>query len=374
MRNVVCPVCRKDCIKYGKTKEGKQRWYCRSCSIAFTQKIDTSSRQLQEFLKWLFGKGTQKEMQGEGRTFRRKTSQFWNIWPMPPKVEAPHDVLYIDGIYISRKACVLVCCDNKNVLGWYLCRNEHSRAWIALMSRIAAPKVIVSDGGSGFAKALKKTWPRTRHQRCLFHIYSQVKRYTTSNPKTQAGRDLYVLARDLLHLESEEEALHWVDRFIGWMRKYNRFLSQRTYDEYGNSRPTHERLIKAERSLVRLIKEGTMFTYLDETLKNEIGHIPSTNNQIEGGVNAQLRAMLREHRGLSVERRIKAVFWWCYMHSPDPLPVSEILKVMPTDESISAIYRRMVNKGKVDESIPTWGDAIVWGEFHKSSDYPVYWD
>lgn len=160
------------------------------------------------------------------------------------------------------------------------------------MSRIAAPKVIVSDGGSGFAKALKKTWPRTRHQRCLFHIYSQVKRYTTSNPQTQAGRDLYVLARDLLHLESEEEALRWVDRFIGWMRKYNRFLSQRTYDEYGNSRPTHERLIKAERSLVRLIKEGTMFTYLDETLKNEIGHIPSTNNQIEGGVNAQLRAML----------------------------------------------------------------------------------
>ena len=65
---------------------------------------------------------------------------------------------------------------------------------------------------------------------------------------------------------------------------------------------------------------------------------PATNNLIEGGVNAQLRAMLRNHRGLSVERRIKAVFWWCYMHSPKPLSLSEILKVMPTDKSISTIY------------------------------------
>ena len=26
-------------------------------------------------------------MPGEGRTFRRKTAKYWNIWTMPPKVE-----------------------------------------------------------------------------------------------------------------------------------------------------------------------------------------------------------------------------------------------------------------------------------------------
>jgi hypothetical protein len=51
-----------------------------------------------------------------------------------------------------------------------------------------------------------------------------------------------------------------------------------------------------------------MFTYLDEDLLNEIEKIPSTNNRIEGGINSRLRAMLRDHRGLSIERRIKAVF------------------------------------------------------------------
>ena len=98
------------------------------------------------------------------------------------------------------------------------------------------------------------------------------------------------------------------------MRRPHKFLSQMSQDESGNWRATHERLLKAQRSLSRLVKEGTLFTYLDEDLIAEIGKVPSTNNQIEGGINARLRDLLRNHRGLSIERRIKAVFWWCYMH------------------------------------------------------------
>lgn len=42
-----------------------------------------------------------------------------------------------------------------------------------------------------------------------------------------------------------------------------------------------------------------------------------------------------------MERRAKAIFWWCYEHSPSPLPPAEVLRVMPTDRSIAAIYRRL---------------------------------
>ena len=374
MKHAICPACGSICSKYGKTTSGSQRWICKNCSITFTQKIDNSSKQLQIFLNWLFSKETQKEMIGQGRSFRRKTSKFWDIWPMPPKIESKREVVYVDGIYMGRKACILICCDDKHVLGWYLCRYEHSGAWKALMTRIAEPKIVVSDGGTGFVKALKKVWPNTKHQRCIFHIFCQVKRYTTSRPKTAAGIELYIMARDLLHLKSKEDTEKWTERFIEWVKKYNSFLSQMTYDEYGNKRPTHERLLKAQRSILRLLKEGTMFTYLDKDLIGEIGKIPSTNNQIEGGINAGLREMLRNHRGMSVERRIKAVYWWCYMHSPDPLSASEILKIMPTDKSISDIYKRMSPRDKLEESIPQWGDAIVWNELHRSADYPVYWD
>ena len=374
MKHVICPVCGGICSKYGKTKAGSQRWFCKECSMTFTPQIDRSTKRLESFLKWLFSGKTQKEMPGEGRSFRRKTSEFWDIWPLPPKVESKRDVLFVDGIYLGRKACILICCDNEHALGWYLCRYEHSKAYAALLSRIAEPKLVVSDGGTGFAKALKKIWPDAEHQRCVFHVFCQIRRYTTGNPQTPAGIELYAMARDLLHIKTRSEANEWTDRFIQWMKKYNSFLSQRTYDENGNSRPTHERLLKAQHSIFRLLKEGTMFTYLDESLQKEISSIPSTNNQIEGGINSRLRAMLRDHRGLSIERRIKAVFWWCYMHSPEPLCVSEILDTMPTDKSIADIYKRMDRRERLEDSIPQWGDAIVWEELHRSSNYPVYWD
>ncbi len=200
-------------------------------------------------------------------------------------------------------------------------------------------------------------------------MFSQVRRYTTTRPKTLAGAELYALSKRLLHLETKSEADKWVDEFLDWMRRDNKFLSQRSLDESGNWRATHERLLKAQRSLSRLVKEGILFTYLDEDLIAEIGKVPSTNNQIEGGINARLRALLRNHRGLSVERRIKAVFWWCYVHSPRPLSVSELLKLMPTDKSIAAIYQKISELDKRTSSIPTWGDAVVWGELNKSSEF-----
>ena len=294
MNQVNCPVCGSKCIKNGKTHSGSQRWLCKKCNIVFTQKLDHEAKDLQVFLKWLFSKQTLNEMPGGGRNFRRRTSKFWSIWTMPPKVEEQRDVLFVDGIYLSRKACILICCDEKNVLGWYLCRYEHSGAWTALMSRIAEPKVVVSDGGTGFQKALKKVWPNAKHQRCVFHAFCQVKRYTTSRPNTFAGIELYELAKELLKVKSEEEANDWAGRFGDWMIKYKDFLSEMTVDENGNKRPTHERLIKAERSLIRLLKENTLFTYLDDKLSVQF-KVPSTNNRIEGGVNAQLRDMLRNH-------------------------------------------------------------------------------
>ena len=88
------------------------------------------------------------------------------------------------------------------MLGWYLCRYEHAGAWIALMKRIAEPRMVVSDGGTGFAKALKKAWPKAKHQRCVFHVFCQVKRYITSRPNTAAGAELYMLVKDLLKIKS----------------------------------------------------------------------------------------------------------------------------------------------------------------------------
>ena len=374
MNQVRCFNCGNICVKNGKTKAGTQRWLCKECSATFTNPIDNSTKQFVQFQHWLFSKAVQKEMSGAGKSFRRKISKFWEIWPMPPKIESPMNVVYVDGIYLGRKACILICCNERYLLGWYLCRYENSRAWEALMQRIAAPAMVVSDGGPGFRKALKRVWPKAKLQRCIFHAFLRVKRYTTGRPKTIAGIEMYMIAKDLLMIKDMEQAGHWVTRLINWRIKHKTFLSEMTRDEKGKLRPMHERLLKAERSLARLVRQNTLFTYLDESLSYG-EELPSTNNRIEGGINAQLRTMLRNHRGMSIERRIKAVFWWCYFHTPKPLSASEILKVMPTDRSISKLYKAMNERAKLEDSIPTWGDAIVWHELHKSNSYPIYfWD
>lgn len=367
-----CPVCGASMKRNGKTGAGSQRWRCRSCGASATFRIDNSAKRLEEFLRWLMSRSRQADMPGGGRTFRRRTAEFWEIWPMPPKVEAPSRVVYVDAIAIGR-ARVLIACDDSHVLGWYLARSENSRAYAALMSRIAEPEMVVSDGGSGFERARRRAWPGAEHQRCTVHAARQVVRYTTKRPRTEAGRELLGLAGALPHVTTLKEAEGWRDLFLGWCGRWAGFLAEEAVGEDGRPHLVHERLVKARRSLVRLLNQGALFTHLDPALAAE-GPLPATNNRIEGGVNAQIRALLRDHRGMSLERRLKAAFWWCYEHSPNPLPAADILRVMPTDRAIAEVYGRMDERQRLQGTIPQWGDAVVWSELHSEEPYRMDWD
>ena len=48
-----CPICSKAMIKHGKTSAGKQRWRCKECSVAGTNRIGNEAKRLDEFLGWL---------------------------------------------------------------------------------------------------------------------------------------------------------------------------------------------------------------------------------------------------------------------------------------------------------------------------------
>lgn len=361
-------------VRNGKTAAGSQRWLCKSCRATETHRIDNSAKLLKAFLGWLLSRQRQSDMPGGGRTFRRKCAPFWEIWPMPPFVDEVFHYVFVDGIYISRNLVVLIAYSGRHVLGWYLARSENSRAWEALLSRIAPPDVVVTDGGPGFEKARRRAWPNTKVQRCTFHAFCQVRRYTTSRPKLQAGAELLDIAKALLKVESKPDAQLWAEMYLDWCERWDDFLAEQTVDEEtGKHHWTHDRLVDARASLNRLMNKRVLFTYLDEELVLE-GSVPATTNSIEGGVNAQLRSMLRDHRGLSALRRVKAVFWWCYMHTECPLSASEILNVMPTDQDIENEYKAIEEEKRRTSTIPQWGDAVVWSEFHHSSPWRHDWD
>lgn len=371
MKSKSCPVCGTPMKKNGFTSSGKQRWRCRGCGMSRAHSKDNTSIRLKEFLSWLFSKDTQSSMPGSGRTFRRRTKEFWDIWPMPEVVDEIHRVVYVDGIYLKRNLVVLIACSDQYVLGWYIARGETRRAWEALLEKIAPPEVVVTDSGSGFASAVKHLWPQTRIQQCLFHVYKQTQRYTTSKPKLLAGQELYQLAIELMHLDTLYQAQWWVEQYFNWCEFWNDFLSEKSYID-GKYQHTHERLVKAKNSISRLINKGNLFTYLDPELTRERS-LPRTNNRIEGGVNAQLRNLLREHRGMRDIRRIKAVFWWCYMHTECPKSAQEIIRSMPTDKDIDLLYEMYTSNPKEYDK-PQWGDGVVWEEFHHKASYSRFID
>lgn len=88
----------------------------------------------------------------------------------------------------------------------------------------------------------------------------------------------------------------------------------KTYNERGGWDYTHDRLRCARNTLNYLLSKQVMFTHMEHP------EYTPTNNLIKGKVNAQLRCMLRNPQGMPLMHRKKAVFWWCYMHSPNRLP------------------------------------------------------
>lgn len=266
MKAVYCPYCGGRTKRNDGTSSGSQRWRCTACGASTTVRYDDTATRLDEFLGWLLSKDSQAAMPGGGRSFRRRTAEFWEVWPMPVPDGELHRVLYVDGIWVARELVVLICCSGERVVSWYMARSENSRAWSALMAPIPAPDVVVTDGGSGFAKAVRETWPRTRVQRCTFHrAFSQAKRYTTTRPKLQAGRELYLVARDLMGIEMLHQAELWVERYLDWCGFWADFLEDRTVVD-GRRVYAHERLRRARSSLSSLVSAGTLFTYLDPAL------------------------------------------------------------------------------------------------------------
>ena len=173
--------------------------HCLRRSSTTKARIDTAAR-FDEFLSWLLSKDiTQLEMPGAGRTFRRRNRVSSGVSGPCRCPTASSTGPFVDGSARGTpgRADLLQRGSGGLMRPWR--KSENSRAWSALMEPIPAPDVVVTDGGSGFAKAVRAAWPRPRC-RDACSTYAQVKRCTTTRPKLQAGRELNQIALDLTHI------------------------------------------------------------------------------------------------------------------------------------------------------------------------------
>ena len=132
---------------------------------------------------------------------------------------------------------------------------------------------------------------------CQFHQVAIIRRYITKNPKIPASIELkeLVAMMKMTDKESFEGALN------DWFFKWEIFLNERTINlETGKSYYTHKRLRSAFRSLNNNLP--WLFTWYDYIeLK-----IPNTTNAIDGHF-ADLKNKLRNHNGLSLQRKMKFI-------------------------------------------------------------------
>ena len=319
-------------IKSGKTAAGSQRWKCTSCRASTTApRSDQSALSIfTTFLSYLAGKLSQAEIStNTGRGLRRRWAWCWTV--PTPAIEITGEIypqLYIDGIYLPHKWCLLLAHNGTHVVAHQWCRRENSAAYTALLAKTPPPYLVSTDGHGGALKALRELWPQVPVQRCLVHVHRNNLRDLTSRPKTDAGKALLALSQRLLQVTSKEEAATWVKLLIEINTQYGTYLGERTWardvpaaQRRGNQKwwYTHERDRKVYRRLASLQGKGHLFAFLEfDTPRHK------TTNPVES-FNHCLRLVLLYHRGLSEAHMIAAIDWYCYTHSQFGQTVRQIL-------------------------------------------------
>ncbi len=277
----------------------------------------------------MLGKQSQTEL-GHGvtdRAWRSQTAWCWEIAPKPEVTGELYPIILIDGIRVGSMVC-LIARTPTAVIAWQWVGWESGNTWSLLLGRLPAPLVIVCDGQKGVLLAIVRCWPKTRIQRCVFHVWQNIRVKLTLHPQTIAGQELLQLTRDLWQVKTSQQSLEWQQRLQAWQEQYGSFIRERTYfasPTSGHRRwwYTHRGLRSAYKQLEKLVQTNQLFTYLDTALTTE--PIPRTTNYVEGGINSQLRTKLKLHRGMSEEHQRRLVEWYLYSRTEEPKPPRKFL-------------------------------------------------
>lgn len=285
------------------------------------------------FLAWVTGKESMGEAAGRlgvtRQTFSARVAWCWNVEPGMPDDPRTHRYVMADGTYVPYGWCLLVLTGGDGrPIAWQWCDSESKAAYLQLLKRVKRPGLLVCDGGRGCLAAAERRWMDMPVQRCLVHVLRNTRVGLTNRPRGEAGRELPGLARRLVRVTTADEAAAWLKELNDWHGRHDDHLKERTVAKqdpmHARGRKwwwTHERLRRAYFRLVRLNRAGVPFAFCDPAVLKGGGPLPSTTNQLEGGVNAVAERALDHHRGLSEEHMRRCCEWAVYMltEQPDPM-------------------------------------------------------
>ena len=208
-------------------------------------------------------------------------------------------VVLMDTTYFGRRFGVMVFKNSLDGIVLYkqYVRYETNALYVAGIAEITrrgiAIQAIVCDGRQG----LFGLFGNIPVQMCQFHQIQIVQRYLTRKPKTQAAIELKKLALKL----TKQTRIEFVNNLNSWHLCWYDYLNERSKSpSTGNTYYTHKRLRSAYLSL----KKHLPYLFVFEDYRELM--IPNTTNALDGQF-ADLKNKLRNHNGLSKERKMKFI-------------------------------------------------------------------
>jgi transposase-like protein len=293
-----CFYCGSKIIKKNGFVLGVQRYKCHVCGRQFVGGARLDNRVLwQEYTKC---KQTYSQLADKygcsAKTIGRRLDK---VEVASGNLEPTEVVVLMDTTYFGRIFGVMLfknALDGENLYKQYV-KYETNKLYAENVEKLKERgfiiKAIVCDGRKG----LFRLFENLPIQMCQFHQTAIITRYLTRNPKTLAAQELRELSLTLAKADKES----FVSSLTNWFDKWQSFLNERTTNpETKKSFYTHKRLRSAYRSLRTNLP--WLFTFSDHPHLN----IPNTTNSIDGHF-ADLKNKLRNHNGLSIERKKKFI-------------------------------------------------------------------
>jgi len=273
---------------------------CNDCGTQFLSKSRKVSLQKVLWKKYVWHRQTIPQLAKEyskSKTWIRK--QLDNAAIVIKKVKPISTVIVADVTFIKRTygIGVIRAPHLKKNLFWKATRIENTNLYHELRWEIEKMGFELTaatiDGKPGIIEAF---WD-VPVQMCHFHQLAIMTRYLTTRPKTLAGQTLRHIA--LLIPKSNLYDMEFLLK--AWLDEYGEFLKEKTYNhDTKRSHYTHKRLRSAHRSITKNLP--ILYTYQ----KYPELKIPNTTNSLDGSF-AHLKDMLRIHRGMKKDRKLKMI-------------------------------------------------------------------
>ena len=210
---------------------------------------------------------------------------------------APFDAISIeiDAVFFGREYVYFCFHDKTKVIYFAEIKTETvadlRKGLLAIKQAGFKIKSITIDGRRGFYEAIKNILGNVPIQMCIFHQKAIIRRYITNKPKSDCGRELKELMKNILQANQQ-----FINDFHKLKEKYKPFLNER--NNKGDF--AHQQLRAAFRSLETNLYK--IFTYSDMPYLK----IPNTNNHLEG-MFSHIKEKINIHRGLSKSRKKNAI-------------------------------------------------------------------